>query len=154
MTMYPQTFRAALDSHAPTEGIGTAINNNKSLLKCVYNYATLGGATGTIGLVTDTGVPAVLPPGAIVTRSFLSVITAPASTGSATVAAFVVNATDVLAGTAIASLTGNVEGKQTGAISLATAAVTASTGSQASIVIGTAPLSAGNFDLFLEYVIQ
>lgn len=155
MSIYPQSFRAALDSHAPVEGIGTQIDNCKSMLKGVYSYAVNGGATGSIGLLTAAGVPAILPPGAIVTRSFLSVVSAPASTGSATVAVSAVATADILAATAISAVTGNLEGKQTGAISLASGAVTAaSPGSQVAIVVGTAPLSAGQFDVFLEYVIQ
>ena len=155
MSIYPQSFRAALDSHAPVEGIGTLIDNCKNSLKCVYSYAANGGATGSIGLLTAAGVPAILPPGAIVTRSYLSVVTAPASTGSATIAVSAVASADILAATAISAVTGNVEGKQTGAISLVAGPVTAATpGSQVAIVVATAPLSAGQFDVFLEYVIQ
>jgi hypothetical protein len=154
MTMANSSLRAAFNSHAPVEGIGSAINANKNLMKCVYDFAVLGGATGNLGLVDDEGNKAILPLGAIVTRSFVSVITAPASTGSATVAAFVVSAADVLAATAISAIAGNVEGKQTGAASLFTAAITAVLGNQASIAIATAPLSGGKMDIFLEYIIQ
>lgn len=159
MTIANKTYQAALNSHAPTEASGDAISNNLSLMKCVYDFATLGGLTGNIGLLNDTGGPAFLPTGAVVVRSWFSALTAsglkpPASTGSATVAAFVVSTADVLGATAIASLTGRVEGKQTGAVSLFTAAITSITGLQPSIAIATAPLSAGHFDVFLEYVIE
>lgn len=155
----------SFNAKSPLESLGSELNKTKNCLKCVYDFAVLGGAIGTINLLDDQGNPAILPFGAIVQRSYLSHITACASGGAATVAVSTgLGAADVLAATAVASMTGILDG-----ISVGTAAtfkgpvVTASQmspngilsgGSRASIAVAAFALTAGKFNVFLEYVIQ
>lgn len=141
------------NKHAPLEGLGTAVNNNKNMYRFTYDFDVLGGAVGTVQLKDDQGLPAVLPAGAIIQRSYVDVVTAVTSGGAATVALRSVNAADILGATAIAGLVvGKVEGIQVG--SMATAikmpSTTPYTGQAVSATIAVAALTAGKFYLFVE----
>lgn len=145
--------RAPFDDTTPppyTKGIGNLIHESPNVLKAVYDFSVLGGAIGSVNLVDDLGNAAKLPLGAIITRTFIDVITAPTSGGSATVALTAQTAGDLKAALAIASLTGLVEGLQTGAIS---AAVKLTADRQLLATIATAALTAGKFNLFVHYVL-
>lgn len=161
MTMSPTAQTAGLVSRAnktdPLPGIGTEVNQSKNVMKCVYDFAVLGGATGSVGLLDDQGNAAVLPKGALISNVQAFVVTAPLSTGSATVALKLLTAADLLSAVAIASLSIN---KSFTGVPLAGAAsatstfvgpVTAVTGTQVSATIATAPLSAGKIMVHLEY---
>ncbi|NET97612.1 hypothetical protein, partial [Okeania sp. SIO1H2] len=72
----------------------------------MYDFAIHGGAISTITLDTAT-----IPDNAIITGAYVDVLTDPTSGGSATIALGLNTTTDVLAATAIASVTGVVVAK-------------------------------------------
>ena len=153
MTMANRTDLAAYNTHAPVEGIGSAINANKNLLKCVYDFDVLGGAVGTVHLKDDQGNEALLPDGAVVTRAFIASVTDPTSGGLATVALKMLSAGDILAALAFDSITGLVECIQDGTAAKMIGPCTADSGTPIQMSIAVAALTAGKFDVFLEYVI-
>lgn len=116
----------------------------KRMAVATYNFATLGGAQGDISL----GVT--IPSGAIITRTYLDIITGVTSAGSATVAIKSEGAADLLVVTAKASLgAGLYEGKADGTV----ANMVKCTAARAlTVTVGTADLTAGKFYLFVEYV--
>ena len=141
----------------PLPGLGTQVNQCKNVMKCVYNFAVLGGATGSIGLLDDQGNSAFLPQGAVISRVAAYVNVAPLSTGSATVALKLLTTADLMTAIAKASLTlsSTFTGVPLDGAASATATfvgpVTAAGGTQVSAVIATAPLSAGKITYFLEW---
>ena len=52
-------LRTACNSHSPLENLGEAVHKTKCLLKAVYDFSVLGGAT--VNLVDDAGNAAILP---------------------------------------------------------------------------------------------
>lgn len=161
MTMSLTAQAAGLVSRAnaadPLPGIGTEVNQCKNIKKCVYDFAILGGATGSVGLLDDQGNAAVFPKGAMISRVHCYVATAPLSTGSATVALKIVSASDLLTAVAKASLTLSASFTGVpldGTASAATtyiAPLTAVAGVQISATIAVAPLSAGKLIVHVEY---
>ena len=110
-----------------------------------YDFAKLGGAVGTI-----TVGPKLLPPAAVVMDGFINVITDFTSGGSATLQIKAVGTDDVLASTAVASLTGllDVVPDGTAANMILTTAYT-----QLTFTIGTAAMTAGKCVVGLRYAI-
>lgn len=143
------TVVARWDKQTPHEGIGTAVHQTPSLLKCVYDFSVLGGAaTTTYQLLDDQGNKAIVPAKAIITRVFLDVITPCVGAGSMSLAA---EATaDLMAATAAASITGLVEGKQdfTAAKFVKT---TVARNITTTTSVGT--ITAGKFYVHVEYVV-
>jgi hypothetical protein len=90
--------------------LGSLLNNSKNMIKCQYNFSTQGGAIGSINLLDEDGLPVTIPKNFIITRVIVDVLTAPTSSGAATVALKSKNAADLLAATAIASVTGIMNG--------------------------------------------
>lgn len=157
MTILKSGLITILNNDSPSEGLGTELNQTKNLMKLVYDFAVLGGAVGDIGLLDDQGNAAILPKGAIVTRSFANVLTNVTSGGSATVALKLLTAADLLAATAKASLVTSaplVEGVCTGTSATMVGPVTATAGTQVKATVGTAALTAGKIQFFLEYVLS
>lgn len=150
MTMLSSDLRSRADVYSPLEGLGTAVNGCKNLMKCVYDFSVLGGAVGTIGLLDDLGNKAILPANAIITRAFIKGVTALTSGGAATVAVEVEAAADLRAATAFGSVTGLLEGVPVGS---AATMVTLTAQRQVSAVIAAAALTAGKFNVYLEFVL-
>jgi hypothetical protein len=128
------------------------VRQNKIVMIGYYDFATdaTKGAVGTILLNDCNGRPATLPKGAIITSTYIDVITAPTSGGSPTIAfSSGVTAADLKAATAIASLgVGVVAGIQVG---VAANALKLTADSLAmSIAIATAALTAGKFNVIVE----
>lgn len=136
--------------------LGTLLNKTSALLIAKYSYAVQGGSTAAdvnlLTSLTDKKSFAVLPNKAIITNVWLDVLTQPVSSGSATVAVKAVNAGDLLAATAKASLP--VALKQ-GVPNGATTSTWIKLSAQKTIkaTVGTAPLTAGKFNVYIEYVI-
>lgn len=150
-------LRTSANNHSPLEGLGEAVHKTKNLLKCILDFAVLGGAVGDLLLLDDAGNAAILPKGAIVTRSWANVLTSVTSSGSATVALKLLATADLMAATAKASLVSSApfcEAKQDGTAANFVGPVTALPGSQVTATVGTAALTAGKIQYFLEYVIQ
>ena len=106
----------------------------------VYDFSIHGGAVGTITL------PLEIPDNAVITECMVDVITDPTSGGSATIALGLNTTTDLLAATAIASVTGIVVAKEQAAAFKLTAA------RQLQVTIATAALTAGKFAVALKWV--
>lgn len=153
MTMLNQALLQRANACEPLPGLGSEINGLKNLKKCVFDFSIQGGAIGTLGLLDDLGNPVSFPVGAIITRTFVNVITAVTSAGSATVALTIATAADVLAATAKASLgIGLSEGIQDGTVTHMIGPTTVA--KTLSAVVAVAALTAGKFEVFVEYVIQ
>ncbi len=159
--MFPNVAQVPIyNSHSPFDGppdglggsgLGTLLHRTKGVIKFVYDFAVLGGAISTIPLVDDLGnIGALLPSTAVITRSWVNHITPCTSLGSATVALTFASAADVLAATAVASMTGTLEGIQDGT---ATHFIKLSAVHTLSAVIAVAALTAGKFNVYLEYVV-
>lgn len=151
MTVHTSKFRTELNTYSPHEGLGTEINKTKNLLKAVYSFAVDGGAIGTISLNDDEGNIATLPDNAIVTRAWSDVVTTATSGGAATVSIGIVSTVDIMAATAVASVTGILEGIPDGATAnmIKLAAV-----KQVKVAIAVAALTAGKINVYIEYVLS
>lgn len=120
------------------------------VLRGEYDFAVDGGAQGTIAITAGQPIPL----GAVVVGGYVDVLTQPTG-ATATIACQVEGANDVLTAVAVASWT---VGRKNILPALTTGALTASTAVKTtaardiSIVIATANLTAGKFDVVL-YVI-
>lgn len=113
--------------------------------KIEYDFSEHGGVVG------DNALPFVLPAGAIVYAGMIDVITAPTSGGSATVALKLEGAGDILAATAIGSLTGLVDVVPDGT---AGNAVKTTVERQLQLTVATAALTAGKMIIHLDYYLR
>lgn len=142
------------DVHAPIEGLAMVAHKAKCVLKCVFDASIVANRTvAAHALVDDLGNTATLPKGAIVTRTYWNAVVAVTSGASATLAFDLLTAADLLAATAKAtlSLAALGEGIQDGTVThfLQCTADTIPTAT-----VGTAALTAGKVNLFIEYVIS
>ncbi len=126
----------------PAEGAWTSVYR---VAKATYDFDADGGAVSTI----DLGIT--IPDNALVTSCVLEKITGFASSGSATVALGLESTTDIIAATAFnnAALTQVVA---YGA-ALASAPFKTTAARNVQITIGTAALTAGKFNFYIEYLV-
>ena len=117
-----------------------------NLLVATYDFSTMGGATGSSIHLGQS-----LPSGAVITKSFIDVITAPAGTGASLVVSTGEAYGDVKALTEIPDFTGSLDGVSTGAASLFKP-VTAERGIYVDVI--QANLTAGKFKVYLQYVMS
>ncbi len=144
-------LRSAANKACPTEGLGTELDRTKNVIRCQYDFAVQGGATGSVICLDPEGNQCKLPDNAIITRAWLDVLTTLTSGGSATVALTANAAGDILVAQDYADLTaGFVECIQDGT---AENFVKLTAERTILFVIAGAALTAGKADLFLEYVI-
>ncbi len=145
------TLRSRANIAAPLEGLGSELDRKKGVLKCKYSFAVQGGATGSVILLDDDGNACKLPDNAIITRAWMDILTSLTSGGSATVALTANAAGDLMGATDYADLVaGFVECIQDGA---AENFVKLTAERTILCTIAAVALTAGKFDLFLEYVI-
>lgn len=147
MSQNPISGREERVPHQASTGV--LARNGKQTVIAEYNFSVMGGAIGTFCLPSD-----LIPLGAVITNSYLDVITALASGGAATVAVQVEAADDIQAAAAVSgapwSTTGRKDttapepGTETGYIKT-TAARTVT------IVIAAAALTGGRFKVVVEY---
>lgn len=151
-----QRLIANYDATDPHPEIGTILNRTKNAMVAVYDFAVEGGAIGTLKLLDDQGNKAILPPGAIITNVVANVITGVTSLGAATLAfgSGVGGATaDLLAATAKAALgVGFVDGIPAGTAATWVGPVTVGLGSQLTVTVAAAALTAGKIYFNIEYV--
>lgn len=123
--------------------------------KCSYSFALQGGAIGTINLQASDGAACKIPGKALIVNAWVDVITTPTSGGSATLAfSSGQTAADLLAATAKASVTGEVQGIPTmGTISTALK-ITGATDLNPYLTVATAALTAGKANVFIQYVLS
>lgn len=114
--------------------------------RVVYDFATDGGAVGSINL------GAILPIKAVVKNAFLDVVTAMTSAGGAgTIRLDSEAAGDLLAAVDADTLSGRVQGVPTGAVATMKKMTAAR---QLVVTIGVEALTAGKFVLFVEYFVS
>lgn len=113
-----------------------------------YDFAVDGGAVSTIAITAGTPIPS----GSVVVGGYVDVITALTSGGAATIACEVEAANDILTAVAVASWTAGrknvLPAPTTGALTASTA-VKLTADRNISIVIATAALTAGVFNVVL-----
>ena len=115
------------------------------IVKATYDFAVHGGAVG------DNPIDLKLPGNAIVYNGMIDVVTDPTSGGAATVALKIEGAADLLAATAIASVTGQVDTIPNGT---AANAVKLTEERTLAVTVATAALTAGKMNIFLEYFLS
>lgn len=152
--MINATKRELLNKFAPYDpDLGELVNGAYGVVRLSYDFAVQGGAVGTVSLLDENGKPFLLPVGAIVTRSYIDVVTPATTSASGTIAISTgQTAADVLGATAAASFTGILEGVSTGtAANMKKISTSAKT---PVAVIATGALTAGKAYVFLEYVLS
>jgi hypothetical protein len=143
--------------------LGTELRESHNVAICVYDFATQGGATGTINLLSsDLKTTCSIPGKAVIRNAYLDVTTALVSAGSTTISfSSGKTAADLKAATLYSSLTGILAMTSPQFATVATyikittanaisggLSVNAST---PSITLAAAALTAGHFRLFLDY---
>lgn len=114
-----------------------------------YNFATDGGAVGTIALTGQTAIPS----GAVIVGGFVEVTVAVTSGGAGTVAVQVNAANDIVNAAAVSGAPWSTTGlKSVIPVFTGATAVKTTAARDISIVIGTAALTAGAFKVVLFYV--
>lgn len=151
-----QALLGLMNNRDPYPGSGTILHKTKNAVKCIYDFAVLGGAVATIPLVDDQGNPCTLPQNAIVTNVTAYVITAVTSAGSSTTAlgSNISSATtDLMSATAKASLSigAFVAGTPVGTAATWVGPVTAQAGSVVQVTNAVAALTAGKIEYLIEY---
>lgn len=106
--------------------------------KATYDFAKHGGATGTITL------PLAIPTGSVVARVFVKPITAATSGGSATIAL-------ALGGVAVKAATAFDNASYTASNIIYSTGAATSTAAALTFVIAAAALTAGKYDIVVEY---
>jgi hypothetical protein len=138
-----------LQGLATKNPMGTLLTQyKKQVLVGVYDFSVLGGAVGSVNLKDAAGSTLTLPKGAIVSSGVIDVITAPTSGGAATIALTMQSAADLKAATAIASITGLVATIPVGS---AATSIKLTADRNIAAVIATAALTAGKFNVIIEY---
>lgn len=133
----PGTFKTGLTSQ-----IGRV-----KLARARYAFATEGGATGDIALRGDT-----IPSGALVVAAVIDVTTVPTSAGAATIAVKVQGAADINTADAISGAPWSTTGAKNADVNAVNSGVKTTAVRTPTITVGTAALTAGVFDVILQYI--
>lgn len=131
--------------------LGNVLDNQLGAVQGHYSFAVQGGAVGAITLKDDDGAALKLPANAIIKNVIIDVVTAPTSLGSATLAFNAVSAGDLKAATAIASVTGRVQGVPDGAVANM---IKLSSEKTITMNVAVAALTAGKLNVVIEYVVS
>ncbi|GGK32114.1 hypothetical protein GCM10010124_26090 [Pilimelia terevasa] len=126
-------------------GDGLSLGRRK-VARGSYSFAIDGGAVGDITLRGDT-----IPAGAVIVDALIKVGTALTSGGSATVAVKVEGAADINAADAIGGAPWSTTGAKRGDFTATSAPVTTTAVRSIVATVGTAALTAGVFDVLVEY---
>lgn len=140
-----------MNSTAQLLRLGSLIEGQQGALRATYDFAVQGGAIGTVNLKDSDGNDATLPIGAIITQVYIDEVTNVTSGGSATIAFGANTTTDLIGATAIASFTGIIAGTPTGTAATMVKLTAART---LTATIGTAAVTAGKLNVFVEYVVS
>lgn len=118
------------------------------LARAKYAFAVDGGAVGDINLLPS----AVIPSGALILGCLINVITVPTSGGAATVALKAESAADLNAADAISGAPWSTTGFKWADLTFATNPVKPSALRNITATIGTADLTAGEFDVVVFFL--
>lgn len=118
-----------------------------------YDFAVDGGAIGTISLRSSSNA---IPIRAVIVNAYVYVITALTSGGAATVGTHVNAANDIVSDTAIGGAPWSSTGLKLGISDYATVgdAKETTAARTPAMVIATADLTAGKFDVILDYFVR
>lgn len=147
------------------------VRRSKRVVKGLYDFSVLGGAIGTIKLIDPVqaissqpkllgvqGVPnLILPPSSIIVRALIDVITAPVGASATIAIGTGVAANDLKTATAITSYSvGLLDGipVNTAATSIKVPVAQAAPGVNPSMTIATTALTAGKFNVHIEYYLS
>lgn len=147
MSQNPITGRE--ESVPAQSSVGASLPTGKQTVVAEYNFDKHGGAVGTIYLAHEP-----IPINAVITNSYIDVITALTSGGAATGAVTVESAGDIQAAAAVSGAPWSTTGrKDTTAPEPGTESGYIKTTVQRTIAfaIATAALTAGRFKVVLEY---
>lgn len=131
--------------------LGNVLDNQLGAVQGHYSFAVSGGAIGAISLLDDDGQVLKLPANAVIKNVIIDVITVPTSLGSATVSFGAVSGVDLKAATAIASITGDVQGIPNGAVGNMIKLTSEKT---ITMTVAVAALTAGKLNVVIEYVVS
>jgi hypothetical protein len=138
--------------HTPLEGFEKAVNQKRGVLKCKYDFASQGGAVGTIALRDENGDLATLPDNAIITQVYVDILTAFTSTGNNGTIALTANSSgDLLAAVDADTLSGVSAGVPTGSAATMVKLTAART---ITLAIATNAITAGAANFFVEWVLS
>ena len=129
------------------------VRSKVGVLQVRLDFNIQGGAVSTINLfdpLEDPGTTSALPAKAIIKQVTVNCITPPTSGGAATVSFGANGVADLLAATAVASLTGLVAGIPNGA---SANMVVLAAKSPITATIAAAALTAGQMDVIVEYYV-
>ena len=135
----------------PDTQLGTiALKGSLLSMKCQYSFAVNGGAAGVQNLKDELGQACIIPHKAVVRDVLVDVITAPTSSGPATLAIGTTGATTELkAAIAYSSYSALMAGTPVGT---AATAIRYSAGNRIPFVtVGGAALTAGKFNVHIQY---
>lgn len=121
------------------------------VLKFQYDFADLGGATGALTLTDENNNALTLPDNACIARAYVESLTTGASSGSATIKLGFTGDDDAfIAATAMNHATYTAEG-----VTELTAGIPVKTSAEVSVLatVATAALTAGKFNVYVEYVV-
>lgn len=142
-----------MNSVAQKHQLGSLLHKNVNVVVGKYSFAVQGGAVGTVNLLSDLNdskSTITIPDNAVIKKVYIDVLTDPTSGGSATVAVRLQSAGDLKGATAIASFTGIMDGVPAGA---AANMIKLSADRTLQATIATAALTAGKFNVYVEYVL-
>lgn len=140
-----------MNSVASKVRLGSLLDGQKGSAKGKYDFTVSGGAVSTINLLDEEGNAVKLPNKAIITNCIIDVITAPTSASTPTISVGIVSTTDLLAATAIASVTGIVQGVPVNTVG---SAIKLTAEKTLGMSIAGTTLTAGKFMVFVDYVVS
>ncbi len=135
--------------------LGTQMVDKKvQLMKASYSFARDGGAQSTLIALKDVdGKDAVIPAGAVISNVLIDTITTPTGPTGTQISLQMVGNDDLAASTLVTSFTGVRAGTPIGtaATSFKLAGAAAST---VYLDVGASTLTAGKFNVFIEYFLS
>lgn len=150
--MLTSTQKTEIGKHAPVDNLDVYLNQKRGVVKCVYDFATLGGAVGDLLMKDENGTIVVLPSKAIITQVYVDIITACVSTSNdGTIALKANSANDLLSAVDADTLSGVSAGVPTGS---AATMVKLTAARNITLSIAVHALTAGKFNVFVEFVLS
>lgn len=140
-----------MNSVASLVRLGSLVDAQKGSTRARYDFTVSGGAVSTINLLDEEGNAVKLPANAIITNCVIDVITAPTSASTPTIAFGAASTNDLKTATAIASLTGIVQGIPVNTVG---SAVKLASESTLTLTIAGTTLTAGKLMVFCDYVVS
>lgn len=156
--MISEALRAIFNKFTPFDsaatddelGLGNQLAKVPNVVRGTYDFAVLGGATGSLNLLGPDGKKIIIPNKAIIRQVWIDIITACTSTGgTGTIALNCNSAGDLLVAVDADTLSGVNAGVPVGTAATMVKATAART---LVLAIATNPLLSGKFDVFVEYV--